>query len=154
MENSALLAQLAGGNRDIVEEAEPLPMIGERMMRATGEISGDPVSQRGARGQQRASGGEPRAPPERLRPGKADPSLLRGGQAAGLQLFHVAAVVYVFAHRKAAAHHSLVLEMKAASHARDFGLTAVSCHDTAMNVIALQQLVAGEVNLRFTRRGG
>jgi len=163
-----LLAQLADGDRDIVEKAEPLAVIGERMMRTTREIARHPVEPRVARGKQRTSAGELCAPPERLGPGKTDAPLFRDRQPAGLELAQVAGVVHqlsvfqrdglgleqvtgrdnsvgeqpifeqcVFAHRKTAAHGSLVLGMKAAFHTACCGISrpaAIPCHGTAMRV--------------------
>ena len=62
----ALRLQLANGDGHIVEHAESLAMIGERMMSAAGQIAGEPVLERRTRRQQGTGRGKTRSLPKCL----------------------------------------------------------------------------------------
>jgi hypothetical protein len=84
-----LRLQLAYGDGHIIEYAEPLAMIGERMMSAAGQIAGKTVLERRARGQQGPGRGKTRSLPQSLRPGKAEPPLLGRGKRRCTELRQV-----------------------------------------------------------------
>ena len=76
--------QDARGDRDVVEDAVAFAAIGERMMRAAGQVGGDAVVERGARRGDRRADRSPRALDHLRRPRKADAPLdLRAQRAVG-----------------------------------------------------------------------
>ena len=57
--DSAVALQAPDGDSDIVDRAEPLAVIRERMMEAAADVETDAVFERQAGGQSRAAGGQP-----------------------------------------------------------------------------------------------
>jgi hypothetical protein len=75
--NGLLRAQQADGDRDVVEDAESLAVIGKRVVRAAGEVHRHAVHERVPRRRDRAAHGATRPLHERGRPGEAEPPQLR-----------------------------------------------------------------------------
>ena len=91
--NEAFGTQSRDGDRDIVDHAKPFPMIGERVVRASGEIAGQSALERGTRRLQRSAGGQTRAPPELLRPRQTEAPLFRRRKSRELELVEIGARV-------------------------------------------------------------
>ena len=72
---------------DVVEDAEPAPGVGERVVRAAAEVGGDAVRERGPRGEDRRSGRTSRALDELRRPGQTQRKLLPSLQPAVADAF-------------------------------------------------------------------
>ena len=68
----SLALQQAHGDGDIVEDAESLAVIGKGVVRATGEVHGNAVPQRGGGRLARPADRAQRALDERGRPGKTN----------------------------------------------------------------------------------
>jgi len=69
-----IVLQGADRDRDIVEDAEPFSPVGEGMVRATGQIGGDPIDQRRPRRRQRAGGRDVAADRQFGRPRQPQPA--------------------------------------------------------------------------------
>src|SRR5690348_221510 len=72
--DAASVLQGPNGDRDVVEDAKPFPMIGEGVVSATGEIHRNAVLERGRRGLAGAANGAERSFDERGRPWEAEES--------------------------------------------------------------------------------
>jgi hypothetical protein len=79
----------ADGHGDIVEDTEPFAVIREGVVRATGEVHRDAVTQRCRRGLAGAADRAHRAREERRRPREPDPPLLVGADRPVLDARHV-----------------------------------------------------------------
>jgi hypothetical protein len=90
----ALCLEHPDGDRDVVQQAEPFAVAGERVMRAPGQVAREAVPQSEARGLERALHGQPGAPQQARGPRHAEHPLLRGGEAGPEQLVDVSRIVH------------------------------------------------------------